>query len=161
MAKRIATPHTDAVVCCIVDEDRKLLLSGGEDGLLCFSDLTAMRSVGRLHQHEGDAVTSICCTPSGGAFAAAGSSVLCLDLRRGLGEEAVRDTYRINQEEVNSVAVNSDGTWLAAGDDSGEVQVIDVSSAGEARAAGGRPSYKTLRRGHTNICSAVAFRSHK
>jgi hypothetical protein len=37
-------------------------------------------------------------------------------------------------------------------------QVISVQ---QPRDASGRPAYKTLRRGHANICSAVAFRPHR
>lgn len=42
-------------------------------------------------------------------------------------------------------------TWLLF------AQVVSLQS----RDAAGRPAYKTLRRGHSNICSAVAFRPHR
>jgi WD40 repeat protein len=144
-----------------------------------------LRAAGRVQQGLGDAVAALCCHPSEDhtLFAAAGSAVLQLDLRRGLDSAAVLRSVAVNQDEVNSIAVSAaNGGWLAAGDDSGEVQVISLQqqAAASAAAAGGaaaeagaaaaaeagaapvRPAaYKTLRRGHTNIVSAVAFRPHR
>ena len=123
-------------------------------------------------------------------FAAACAAVLQLDLRRSLDAGAVVQCFGVNADEVNSVAARAaNGGWVAAGDDAGEVQVISLqqppgargaaaaaAAAGNATAgsaAGGgagsvttpapsRPAaYKTLRRGHTNICAAVAFRPHR
>lgn len=154
----IPSQHTESVLCCTMQPhgSRRLLLSGGEDGYLCFTDLKERRCLGRLRANEGDAIPSVCCSPTEehSAFAAAGSSVLRLDLRKSLGEEAVLDTFNVNSDEVNSIAVDATSTWLAAGDDSGEVQVISLAQYKTP----GRPNFKTLRRGHTNICSAVAFR---
>lgn len=47
------------------------------------------------------------------------------------------------------MAVNEKGTLLAAGDDSGEVAVIDLAQ-GDLR--------KRLSGEHSNICSCVSFR---
>ena len=55
-------------------------------------------------------------------------------------------------------AVNRQGSWLAAADDGGEVALIGLQ---QPRGPGGRPAYKTLRRGHSNIASTVAFRPHR
>ena len=135
-----------------------------------------------MQQGLGDAVAALCCHPSEDhtLFAAAGSAVLQLDLRQGLDSAVVLRSFAVNQDEVNSIAVSAvNGGWLAAGDDSGEIQVISLQqlaasaaaatgaeapagAAAEAAAAPVRPAtYKTLRRGHTNICTAVAFRPHR
>ena len=106
-------------------------------------------------------MASVCAHPGdeAGAFAAAGRAVLQLDLRRQLGGgEAVLRTFQHNTEEVNSVAASAAGSgWVAAADDAGEVVVMGLAPP----AAGQPPACKTLRRGHTNICSAVAFRAHR
>ena len=160
------------------------------------TDLATLKAAGRVQQGLGDAVAALCCHPAEDhtLFAAAGSAVLQLDLRRGLDSAAVLRSFAVNQDEVNSVAVSAaNGGWLAAGDDSGEVQVISLQlpaapaaaaagaeaataaeagaqataeAAAAAAAAAAEPvrpaaAYKTLRRGHTNICSAVAFRPHR
>ena len=72
-------------------------------------------------------------------------------MQAGQGAEApVAQRYTHNAEEVNQVAVNSRGSFLAAADDAGEVTVVDLKS--HAR-------HKRLRGGHSNICSSVAFRA--
>lgn len=160
-----------------------------QDGTICLSDLSTLKPVGRIDAARGGdaAVPALCSHPGQeeGLFAAAGSTVLQLDLRAGLGSEAVCRTYEVNADEVNGLAASAaNGGWLAAADDAGEVAVLSLApaagSAGEAsssgsaagpgtaagasaaRAAAARPAqYKTLRRGHTNIASAVAFRPHR
>ena len=177
-----------------------------QDGALCLTDLLTLKPVGRLAVPPslGDAVPSLCGHPGEDAslFAAAGSCVLELDLRAGLGPAAVRGCFAASAEEVNCVAASAaNGGWVAAADDAGEVQVISLApgaagaagaaggaagtagavgaagaanssaaaagGAGEAGGAGGWPrparpgTYKTLRRGHSNIAAAVAFRPHR
>ena len=163
-------------------------LPGVQDGLICLTDLTTQQTVGRVQQRWGEAVTALCPSPaeSHTLYASAGQSVLALDLRRGLSSAAVAGVVTVNQEEINSLAASAaNGGWVAAGDDSGEVAVISLASFDAAAAAaaagsvgssggggskgggagagssGGQPAYKTLRRGHSNICSAVAFRPHR
>ncbi|GAB4823087.1 hypothetical protein N2152v2_010133 [Parachlorella kessleri] len=159
MIRRKIEGHEDAVLCCHAIPGN-LLVSGGEDARLCYTDLSSFNSVGRLRQSYGDAVTSVCSSPAQEhlLYASAGQAVLALDLRKSLGKEAICDTWAVNQDEINHTAVNRQGSWLAAADDSGEVQVINLQ---EPRDPSGRLAYKTLRRGHSNICSAVCFRPHR
>ena len=65
--------------------------------------------------------------------------------------------YAFNVEEVNHIAVNRRGTALAAADDSGQIQVIDISNA----TSHGGKLLKTLKGGHSNICCNAVFRDHK
>lgn len=166
--------HCDSVCCCEILAPRKLLISGGEDGLICLADLSSQTSVGAVHQSAGEAVTALCPSPldEHTVYAAAGKAVLALDLRKGLDSTALLGSAAVNVEEVNALAATmASGGWLAAGDDAGEVAVLSLPSLSEALAsssgAGGssgrpsKPQYKTLRRGHANICSAVAFRPHR
>lgn len=57
----------------------------------------------------------------------------------------------MNSDEINSLALSPNGTYLAAADDSGEIKVINVRT---------HQLHKTLKGAHTNICAAVAFRPH-
>lgn len=153
-----------------------------QDGAICLSDLSTLKPVGRINAaHDGSAaVPALCSHPAqeAGLFVAAGSEVLQLDLRAGLGSEAVCRTFRVNADEVNGLAATAaNGGWLAAADDAGEVAVVSLAptagiageaappgagaAAGAAAAAARPPQYKTLRRGHSNIASAVAFRPHR
>ncbi|PSC75076.1 WD repeat-containing 53 [Micractinium conductrix] len=176
----LAPGHGDSVLCCAVLGEQRLLASGAEDGTLCFTDFATLKPVGRLVAPDGDAVPALCSHPAEPhtLFAAAGAAVLQLDLRRGLGGEALCRSFHVNADEVNGLAVGTaNGGWLAAGDDAGEVAVISLQQPGGAAAAGdaaaaaagtaaagapaGRPHYKTLRRGHSNICACVAFRPHR
>lgn len=58
--------------------------------------------------------------------------------------------YAHNADEVNQVAVNAAGTFLAAADDAGEVAIIELKTHNRR---------KRLRGGHSNLCSSVAFRA--
>ena len=84
---------------------------------------------------------------------------------QGLSCDAVLRSHCLASDEINHLAVNRQGTWLAAADDSGEVVLLDLQQVQRDSSCGGSssaaPAYKTLRRGHTNICSAVAFRAHR
>ena len=174
-----------------------------QDGALCLTDLASLKPVGRIDASSlGDAVPALCAHPldDHALFAAAGSAVLHLDLRRGLDASAALHCYAVNADEVNALAASAaNGGWLAAGDDAGEVQLISLaggssgSGSGAPAAAADAPAaaaaaaaaasssgvdgsasvgaalprparpaaYKTLRRGHSNICAALAFRPHR
>jgi WD40 repeat protein len=61
-------------------------------------------------------------------------------------------SYEYNRDEINQVAVNRKGTFLAAADDSGEVKIVDLAT---------NSVFKTLRGVHKNICSGVQFHPKK
>lgn len=155
-SETIPSEHTDSVLCCTRHPTRRLLLSGDEAGALCFTDLTSRSPVGRLRAGDGsEAVPCVACSPGDDhtVLAGAGAALLRLDLRKDLGEAAVVDTYRVNADEVNAVAIDAGGAWAAAADDAGEAAVVSLTGGG-----GPKPAFKTLRRGHSNICAAAAFR---
>ena len=60
--------------------------------------------------------------------------------------------YEHSAEEVNHIAVAPRGNLLAAADDSGQVAVVSLGS---------HALVKTLKRQHTNIASAVAWRPNR
>lgn len=73
-----------------------------------------------------------------------------------LDAEAVCGSVTLNAEEINALALNEAGGWLAAGDDAGEVQLVDLS-AWRPGPPPARPAHRTLRRGHVNLVTALAF----
>jgi WD40 repeat protein len=162
IAEIIPSQHTDSVLCCAIHPSRNLLMSGDEAGCLCFTDPTTRSPLGRLRHGDGDtSIPSVSYNPADehSAFAAVGSAILRLDLRKSLGEEAILDTFRINTDEINSIDVDATGSWIAAADDSEQIQIISLKSALPSCTAPQKPpAYRTLRRGHTNICNAVTFR---
>ncbi|NXL84344.1 WDR53 protein, partial [Alectura lathami] len=83
----------------------------------------------------------------GRLYAAHGAAVGLLDVRR-LAEPVER--FRVNEEEINCLAVNGTEGFLAAADDSGAIKVVDLASKKVSR---------SLR--HANICSSVAFRPQR
>ncbi|KAK9829594.1 hypothetical protein WJX72_006785 [[Myrmecia] bisecta] len=144
--------HRDAVLTCIAD-GRHQILSGSEDGTVCSFDVRAQQVVQRLRVGSGEeAVPSVRlhATDEHRVFACAGSVAYEVDLRKGDGAAVQQWDY--NSEEVNQLAVNARGTFLAAADDAGEVKVIDLRTG---------KLHKTLRHVHDNICSTVAFRPHR
>jgi len=86
-------------------------------------------------------------------YAANGRHVVHIDIRKDIGLEAVVDSFRVNTDEINSLNIDSSGSWIAASDDGGEIQVISLSRTGIS------PIYKTLRKAHNNICCAASFRT--
>lgn len=58
------------------------------------------------------------------------------------------ESYNYNKEEINQLSCNSRSCFLAAADDGGHVKIIDIRN---------QCLYKTLRSGHTSICSSVQF----
>ena len=112
-----------------------------------------------------DAVASVAYSPSPSAehelYAAAGEEVFCFDLRllsvnaEGGGQLALIATLKASSEEVNSIAVNPKGRYLAACDDAGELQVYDLHAM--KKGSGPPTVFKALRGGHTNICAALTF----
>lgn len=63
-----------------------------------------------------------------------------------------RAVFNVCAEEVNSLSVHEKETYLAAGEDSGEVVVLDLGTRGV---------YKRLKRHHSNIVTSVAFRPRR
>ncbi|KAL2631009.1 hypothetical protein R1flu_015695 [Riccia fluitans] len=146
--------HNASVLCCTTSSSSPhSVFSSSEDGNMCVFDLRTKSCVS-THQISGEeGVTSICLKPGedNQLYAAAGSAIHCLDLRLGSSGRELQK-YDFSTDEINQVVVNHKATYLAAGDDSGEIKVIDLSN---------HKLYKTLRGGHTTICSAVQFHSQR
>ncbi len=64
---------------------------------------------------------------------------------------AVLHRYAVNNDEINSLALSPNGTYLAAADDTGAIKIVNVRT---------HQLHKTLTGCHSNICAAVSFRPH-
>ncbi|GJP46088.1 hypothetical protein CLOM_g5419 [Closterium sp. NIES-68] len=85
--------------------------------------------------------------------AAAGSSVFLVDRRKAAGgssdgSEAIIRRLSFNADEINALAVDRKGDFLAAADDSGQVKVVSLVN---------HSLHRTLRGVHSSICSSVLF----
>ncbi|KAG0607602.1 hypothetical protein M758_8G041800 [Ceratodon purpureus] len=146
--------HTDSVLCCASRPDSPhVVASSSEDGSVCIFDIRTAMCCHRLQYFGGQAVVSVLPAPGSEhvLYAAAGSTVYCLDVRQGPTGSPLQ-TYSFNVEEINQVALNFKGTYLAAADDSGAVKVIDTRT---------HKVFKTLQGAHSNICSSVQFHSRR
>ena len=148
MAKQLKG-HTEDILCVTSTPDGKLF-SGAEAGELCFWDLTGAKPT-KIYTESGDDVTSICCSKQRPheVYVACGTSVLLYDTRQ---LSVPMHTLKFNEEEINQVVLHEKENYLAACDDSGQVKLLSVQE---------RRVFKTLKNGHENICSTVAFRPGK
>jgi WD40 repeat protein len=164
--------HRGAVLALALDPHRAhCLASGSDDATVCLWDRSAPGGpASRLSCFGGDAVASVCYSPAGEHefFAASASVVTCFDLRRlssstaadgggqpgGTGEGAVIARLEGNTDEVNGIAVNPKGRYIAACDDAGELRVFDLHSLRQGR---GPPTlFKALKGGALLIWLALA-----
>lgn len=145
----MAGGHTTSILCVDCNTDGSSIISGGEEGEICFwkRDGTLTH---KLHSGEDDC-TGICIVRNTeNLFYAALGNIVKLFDERNLPEPV--QTYQYNEEEINQIVTDEKEHFLAACDDSGEVKIISLQE---------NRLYKTLRRKHTNICSTVCFRVHK
>ena len=136
-------------VFCIASDNQSppRLLSGHNN------KFKVWKSDGTLEQSidtpiEGD-VTCICVSKSKIAVSV-NTSVLLYDPNK-LTTLIEHCTY--NKDEINQISINESGNFLLACDDTGEIQVLDISTS--------KPKlYKTCRK-HDNICSSITFHPHR
>ncbi|KAK4259562.1 hypothetical protein QN277_005882 [Acacia crassicarpa] len=122
--------HKDTATCCIASSTRPdIVVTSGEDGRLCWFDLRC-REAQLVMDVSEEPISSICFRPGNEdiIYVSSGKEVKCFD--------------------VNLIVCNSKSSFLAAADDSGDVKIIDIRQ---------QCLYKTLRSGHTSICSSVQF----
>jgi cellulose synthase A len=161
--QRINANHDEPVVCCRLSEARNMVMSGCEASGLHFTDLDANKSIGTFNFNEikiDGPVSSIELSRQNDnvLYTSVGTHIYQLDIRLGTSKESIMGRYEdITDEEINSISLSDDETRLAAGDDSGEIHIVDVSS-GTSSNSTNINAHRILRRGHTNICSSVIYR---
>ncbi|CAL8362034.1 unnamed protein product [Merluccius merluccius] len=140
--------HSSPVLCVGAAGGPQGLLASGSEG----GEVTVWTQEGtvlsRVTLPGGEDCTSLVFSPASPAhlYVSHGETVSVLDPRN--LKAVVKEFPGAGEEEINSMAVNEDGSFLAAADDSGAVRILDLAEGKVCR---------TLRR-HTNICSSVAFR---
>ncbi|XP_042501628.1 WD repeat-containing protein 53 isoform X1 [Macadamia integrifolia] len=154
MAEEIAKPrrlrnHKATATCCIASRDRPgVVATSGEDGCICWYDLRCKDLLFTMDLGKKP-ISSICFSPGNEdvVYASSGTEVMCLDVHLASSWKPL-NSYSYNKDEINQVACSSKSSFLAAADDSGEIKIIDIRQ---------QCLYKTLRAGHSSICSSVQF----
>ncbi|XVF27464.1 hypothetical protein REPUB_Repub14bG0109700 [Reevesia pubescens] len=143
--------HNATATCCIASRDRPgLVATSAEDGCICWFDMRC-KDVQLIMDVSNEPISSLCFN-SGNEniiYASTGNEVKCLDVHM-LAENSWKplESYNYNKEEINQVTCNSKSSFLASADDGGEIKIIDIRQ---------QCVFKTLRAGHTSICSSVQF----
>ncbi|CAL8353574.1 unnamed protein product [Lota lota] len=143
--------HSSSILCVGAAGGPEGLLASGSEG----GEVTVWTQDGtilsRVPLPGGDDSTSVVFSPASprALYVAHGETVSVLDPRNLKG--VVAEFPGAGEEEINCMAVNEDGSFLAVVDDSGAVRILDLAEGKVCR---------TLRR-HTNICSSVAFRPQR
>ncbi|KAJ8761834.1 hypothetical protein K2173_005406 [Erythroxylum novogranatense] len=142
--------HKATATCCIASRDRPgLVATAGEDGCVCWFDLRCKDA--QLIMEVGEQpVSSLCFKPGNEniVYVSSGSEVKCFDVHMPAYSWSVLKNYNYNKEEINQIACSSKAAFLGSTDDSGEIKIIDIHQ---------HCLYKTLRAGHTSICSSLQF----
>ncbi|XP_022715741.1 WD repeat-containing protein 53 [Durio zibethinus] len=143
--------HQATATCCIASRDRPgLVATSAEDGCICWFDMRC-KDVQLVMDVSNEPVSSVCFN-SGNEniiYVSTGNVVKCFDVNM-LAENSWKplEIYSYNKEEINQVTCNSKSSFLAAADDGAEIKIIDIRQ---------QCVFKTLRAGHTSICSSVQF----
>ncbi|PSS04852.1 WD repeat-containing protein [Actinidia chinensis var. chinensis] len=141
--------HKATATCCIASRDRPgLVATSGEDGCVCWFDMRCKDVL--FVMHVGDSpISSLCFKPGNEdiIYVSSGSEVKAFDVHSAASWK-ILESYNYNKEEINQITCNSRSCFLAAADDGGDVKIIDIRQ---------QCLYKTLRAGHTSICSSVQF----
>ncbi|XP_047332136.1 WD repeat-containing protein 53 isoform X2 [Impatiens glandulifera] len=128
---------------------REFLQLNIQDGRVCLFDLRC-KDVLFVMNVSDEPVSSLCFN-SGNEdimYVSAGTEVKAFDLRSNAASWDCLTNFNYNKEEINQLVCDPKSRFLAAADDKGEVKVVDISQ---------QCLYKSLRAGHTNICSSVQF----
>ncbi|XP_057998377.1 uncharacterized protein LOC131177435 [Hevea brasiliensis] len=143
--------HKATATCCTASRLRPgIVATAGEDGCVCWFDMRCKEAQLVLEVGQ-EPISSLCFMPGNEdiIYISSGSEVKCFDVNMvTIKRYRLLQSYNYNKEEINQVACNSKSTFLASADDSGDVKIIDIHQ---------HCLYKTLRAGHTSICSSVQF----
>ncbi|CAA0817801.1 Transducin/WD40 repeat-like superfamily protein [Striga hermonthica] len=142
--------HNAAATCCLASLSRPgVIATAAEDGIACWYDLRCKDVLFTANVGNGSPVSSLCFKPGNEdiIYVSAGNEVKCFDLHM-IASWKHLGCYDYNKDEINQIACHPRSSFLAAPDDAGDVKIIDIHQ---------RCLYKTLRAGHTSICSSVQF----
>lgn len=152
----VATLDSEEENICLCLSRNGDLLSGHQSKFKVWSCATDHHKWTLLHvvpvPEKGD-VTSICQFPEADDNYAV-SFNNCVAIYALTGDHAFQtlQVFHFNCDEVNQIDINTKASFICAGDDSGDIKVIDIENS---------CLYKTLARQHNNICSTVKFNPRK
>lgn len=149
METRRLKGHKGSATCCIASLTRPgLVATSGEDGCVCWFDIRCKDVLSIMHVGDNP-ISSLCFKPENEdiIYVSSASEVKAFDLHVASTWKPL-ESYSYNKEEINQLACNSRSCFIAAADDGGDVKIIDIRQ---------HCLYKTLRSGHTSICSSVQF----
>ncbi|CAO3635158.1 unnamed protein product [Cunninghamella blakesleeana] len=134
--------HTEPVICIKYAKDTFL----GSDILASGSGIKNLQ----------EPVSSVCFAPTKDSslfYLSSGNKVYTYDLSNPniILTEPIRE-YDFSTDEINSIDVNKNHTFLTTADDKGEVKVVDLQN---------HKIYKKLTKKHKNICMSSKFNSQK
>ncbi|KAF5752811.1 WD repeat-containing protein 53 isoform X1 [Tripterygium wilfordii] len=141
--------HKATATCCVASRDRPgIVATAGEDGCVCMFDMRCKEAQHMMDVGE-EPITSLCFKPGNEdiIYVSSGKEVKCFDVHMATSWNPL-ETYNYNKEEINQIVCNSKAAFLACADDSGDVKIIDIRQ---------HCLYKSLRAGHSSICSSVQF----
>lgn len=143
--------HKANATCCIASRDRPgVVATAAEDGCVCWFDMRCKDVLFVADVGNCNPISSLCfktgCEDK--MYASSGNEVKCLDVHMVSSSWKPLETYSYNKDEINQIACHSKSSFLAAADDGGDVKIIDIRQ---------HCPYKTLRSGHSSICSTVQF----
>ena len=160
--------HKGAVTCvdagagvAATGAPERLLASGGEDGSIRIWDLATARGVRALLPPEGGEVAAVCLGRGerwgSWVYAAVGRAILGFDLRApGVLLRQPAWALAASRDDVADLAASEDGSLLAAADDAGDVQLVRLHGAPDAKTAPPTGAYANAHR--DSLCTCVAFR---
>eukprot|EP01135_Chromosphaera_perkinsii_P008750 Nk52_evm83s1444 gene=Nk52_evmTU83s1444 len=128
-----------------------LLCSGDANGAIKLWDVDQQKctqTIDAMCEFGGGAVNSFCLHPTNEhiLYVACGNQIGSLDLRNA---NTWIEKYDVSKDDINQISINGKGKLLAAADDEGEIQVIDLET---------KYVKSSLSNGHSSICSGVLFR---
>ncbi|KAG5561949.1 hypothetical protein RHGRI_004849 [Rhododendron griersonianum] len=141
--------HNATATFCISSRDRPgLIATAGEDGCVCWFDMRCKDMLFVMLVGE-DPISSLCFKPGNEdiIYVSSGTEVKAFDVHSATSWKWL-ESHNYNKEEINQIACNSRSCFLAAADDGGDVKIVDIHQ---------QCLYKTLRAGHTSICTSVQF----
>ncbi|KAB5534164.1 hypothetical protein DKX38_017250 [Salix brachista] len=142
--------HKATATCCIASRDRSgVVATAGEDGCICLFDMRC-KDAQHIAEVAQEPISSLSFNPGNEdiMYVSCGNEVKCFDLHNMASAWAPFKSYTYNKEEINQISCNSKAAFLASTDDGGDVKIIDIRQ---------HCLYKTLRAGHSSICSSVQF----
>ncbi|KAJ6770000.1 TRANSDUCIN/WD40 REPEAT-LIKE SUPERFAMILY PROTEIN [Salix purpurea] len=154
--------HKATATCCIASRDRSgVVATAGEDGCICLFDMRC-KDAQHIAEVAQEPISSLSFNPGNEdiMYVSCGNEVKCFDLHNMASAWTPFKSYTYNKEEINQLFNNEPvsnqcrfhatlrAAFLASTDDGGDVKIIDIRQ---------HCLYKTLRAGHSSICSSVQF----